>query len=191
MAPSEHRNDTLRNDSKVCENMALLGQWLRQRPWIGLGLGSGLGLLGLPGWFMQGSMVDVDGGIDHPLRVAVVRTLTHHPGLCYRELQTELNAPRYPPPPSGCPATSQGHPYRPREWAHLLFPRRGSSRSSWVPSSTATSDRALEGPTCDPHRIADGRSRRIPSGAGTPNRSESGDGSQCGECPSQAWHPTA
>ena len=92
MAPSEHRNDTLRNDSKVCENMALLGQWLRQRPWIGLGLGSGLGLLGLPGWFMQGSMVDVDGGIDHPLRVAVVRTLTHHPGLCYRELQTELNA---------------------------------------------------------------------------------------------------
>ena len=140
---------------------------------------------------VHASMVDVDGGIDHPLRVAVVRTLTHHPGLCYRELQTELNAAN---------GTLRHHldvlqrrkdPYRPREWAHLLFPRRASSRSSWVPSSTATSDRALEGPTCDPHRIADGRSRRIPSGAGTPNRSESGDGSQCGECPSPAWHPTA
>lgn len=78
--------------------MALLRQWITQRPWLAAGLAgatggitgvvAGLGLFGL-----------ANGGVDtkvnstvHPHRMRILKALEHSPGLCYRELQSNLSA---------------------------------------------------------------------------------------------------
>ena len=78
--------------------MALLKQWISQRPWIAAGIvGATGGLVGL------GSSISAfalsRGGVDakvsdfeHPLRRRILRTLEKCPGLCYRELQSNLSA---------------------------------------------------------------------------------------------------
>lgn len=80
--------------------MALLQQWVRQRPWLAAGLagvvggvsgvaGSLVGIFGSSGIISSNPSDAVD---NHPLRNAVIETLVDHPGLCYRELQRSLNA---------------------------------------------------------------------------------------------------
>ena len=83
--------------------MALLAQWVRQRPWLAAGIASAAG--GIAG--VAGTMAAAASAVgalawqgvssksrnnDHPLRRRVLTTLEKHPGLCYRELQTTLNA---------------------------------------------------------------------------------------------------
>ena len=83
--------------------MPLLAQWTRQRPWLTAGMASAAtGVVGLAGGFVAaagavGAMAF--GGIstrathhEHPLRRRILSTLDAHPGLCYRELQTIMNA---------------------------------------------------------------------------------------------------
>ena len=83
--------------------MALLTQWVRQRPWLAAGIaGTVGGIAGIAqGLAAMTSAVSAlaFGGIatmrqssEHPFRARVLRTLERHPGLCYRELQHELSA---------------------------------------------------------------------------------------------------
>ena len=78
--------------------MALLRQWINQRPWLAAGLvGSTGGILGIGaslsafGFARQGVKTKhLD--FEHPLRKRILRTLEINPGLCYRELQNRLSA---------------------------------------------------------------------------------------------------
>lgn len=82
--------------------MALLEQWRRQRPWLGLGIAGLGGTLAAPftailPWMFTPS---VAGTIshrpiefeEHPLRKRILQILRDEPGLCYRELQKKLSA---------------------------------------------------------------------------------------------------
>ena len=78
--------------------MALLRQWISQRPWLAagiagatgglVGLGSGLSALA----FTRGGVKSKISDYEHPLRQRIIRTLEKSPGLCYRELQSNLSA---------------------------------------------------------------------------------------------------
>ena len=78
--------------------MALLRQWISQRPWLAagiagatgglVGLGSGLSSLA----FTRGGVKSKISDYEHPLRRRIIRTLEKSPGLCYRELQSNLSA---------------------------------------------------------------------------------------------------
>ena len=78
--------------------MALLRQWISQRPWLAagiagatgglVGLGSGLSSLA----FTRGGVKSKISDYEHPLRKRIIRTLEKSPGLCYRELQSNLSA---------------------------------------------------------------------------------------------------
>ena len=78
--------------------MALLRQWISQRPWLAagiagatgglVGLGSGLSSLA----FTRGGVKSKISDYEHPLRQRIIRTLEKSPGLCYRELQSNLSA---------------------------------------------------------------------------------------------------
>ena len=78
--------------------MALLRQWISQRPWLAagiagatgglVGLGSGLSSLA----FTRGGVKSRISDYEHPLRQRILRTLEKSPGLCYRELQSNLSA---------------------------------------------------------------------------------------------------
>ena len=78
--------------------MALLRQWISQRPWLAagiagatgglVGLGSGLSSLA----FTRGGVKSRISNYEHPLRQRIIRTLEKSPGLCYRELQSNLSA---------------------------------------------------------------------------------------------------
>ncbi|NCF96911.1 MAG: ArsR family transcriptional regulator [Euryarchaeota archaeon] len=78
--------------------MALLRQWISQRPWLAagiagatgglVGLGSGLSSLA----FTRGGVKSRISDHEHPLRRRIIRTLEKSPGLCYRELQSNLSA---------------------------------------------------------------------------------------------------
>ena len=78
--------------------MALLKQWISQRPWLGAGLaGATGGLVGLGS--SLSSLAFTRGGVkarisdyEHPLRQRILRTLDKNPGLCYREIQSNLSA---------------------------------------------------------------------------------------------------
>ncbi len=78
--------------------MALLRQWISQRPWLAAGLvGATGGLFGIGS--SLSSLAFTRGGVDakisdfeHPLRRRILRTLDKNPGLCYRELQSNLSA---------------------------------------------------------------------------------------------------
>ena len=76
-------------------SMALLQQWVRQRPWLAAGL-AGLvgGLGGLTSTFTSSGTITtkVSDGDEHPLRISILNTLDQQPGLCYRELQRALQA---------------------------------------------------------------------------------------------------
>ena len=83
--------------------MALLAQWVRQRPWLAAGIAGAAGGIagiahGIAAMTSTASALAF-GGIstkrqssEHPFRTRVLRTLERHPGLCYRELQHELSA---------------------------------------------------------------------------------------------------
>lgn len=78
--------------------MALIRQWITQRPWLAAGLA------GVTGGFagISASMAAIGlarGGVktrirdlEHPLRRRILNTLEKNPGLCYRELQSHLSA---------------------------------------------------------------------------------------------------
>ena len=78
--------------------MALLRQWISQRPWLAAGIaGATGGLFGIGSTLS--SLAFSRGGVDakvsdfeHPLRRRILRTLDRNPGLCYRELQSNLSA---------------------------------------------------------------------------------------------------
>ena len=78
--------------------MALLRQWISQRPWLAAGIaGATGGLFGIGS--SLSSLAFSSGGVDakvsdfeHPLRRRILRTLDKNPGLCYRELQSNLSA---------------------------------------------------------------------------------------------------
>ena len=83
--------------------MALLAQWVRQRPWLAAGIaGAAGGVAGLAhgvvaaasaaSAFAFGGVASKRQQVEHPFRMRVLRTLERHPGLCYRELQHELSA---------------------------------------------------------------------------------------------------
>lgn len=83
--------------------MPLLAQWVRQRPWLSAGLvGAAGGVVGIAsgvaaaatavGAFAVGSVSSRSRAYEHPLRQRILSTLEQHPGLCYRELQSTLNA---------------------------------------------------------------------------------------------------
>jgi DNA-binding transcriptional ArsR family regulator len=83
--------------------MPLLAQWVRQRPWLSAGLvGAAGGVVGIAsgvaaaatavGAFAVGSVSSKSRAYEHPLRQRILSTLEQHPGLCYRELQSTLNA---------------------------------------------------------------------------------------------------
>lgn len=83
--------------------MALLTQWVRERPWLAAGIaGAAGGLAGIAqglAAMASAATAFAFGGIstkrqssEHPFRTRVLRTLERHPGLCYRELQHELSA---------------------------------------------------------------------------------------------------
>ena len=79
--------------------MALLQQWMRQRPWLTAGL-TGLvgGAVGLANaampwaWGARGTLSTHVLAYEHPMRRRIILTLEDSPGLCYRELQKALNA---------------------------------------------------------------------------------------------------
>ena len=79
--------------------MALLQQWMRQRPWLTAGL-TGLvgGAVGLANaampwtWGVRGTLSTQVLAYEHPMRRRIILTLEDSPGLCYRELQKALNA---------------------------------------------------------------------------------------------------
>ena len=87
--------------------MALIEQVVRRRPFFIASIASictsmtGLGSLiiaiipffGTKGIFFSGIVSDRrNKSIEHPLRIKILETLTKKPGLCYRELQKELDA---------------------------------------------------------------------------------------------------
>jgi predicted transcriptional regulator len=82
--------------------MALIAQWVRQRPWISAGLaGAAGGFIGLAGGLAStiGMMGLSKAGVksrvnasEHPFRFRILRTLEAKPGLCYRELQATMGA---------------------------------------------------------------------------------------------------
>ncbi|MBA4694539.1 MAG: hypothetical protein DWC06_00200 [Candidatus Poseidoniales archaeon] len=78
--------------------MALLRQWISQRPWLAAGLaGATGGLLGIGSSisslaFARGGVKARISDYEHPLRQRILRTLDKSPGLCYRELQATLSA---------------------------------------------------------------------------------------------------
>ena len=83
--------------------MPLLAQWVRQRPWLSAGLaGAAGGVVGLAsgiaaaatavGALAMGGVSTKARTYEHPLRQRILSTLEQHPGLCYRELQSTLNA---------------------------------------------------------------------------------------------------
>ncbi len=84
--------------------MPLLSQWVRQRPWLTAGLlGATGGISGIAGGVAAAASAIgaiTLGGVsskskrqhEHPQRVRILATLEENPGLCYRELQTVLNA---------------------------------------------------------------------------------------------------
>lgn len=78
--------------------MALLRQWISQRPWLAAGIaGATGGLVGLGSSlsalaFARGGVKSKISDYEHPLRTRIIRTLEKSPGLCYRELQSNLSA---------------------------------------------------------------------------------------------------
>jgi DNA-binding transcriptional ArsR family regulator len=83
--------------------MALLSQWIRQRPWMAAGfagatstavnIASGfITAAGAVGAMAVGSISTRFPSSEHPQRRRILRTLDEYPGLCYRELQAVLNA---------------------------------------------------------------------------------------------------
>ena len=78
--------------------MALLRQWISQRPWLAAGIaGATGGLVGLGSSlsslaFTRGGVKSRISDYEHPLRQRIIRTLEKSPGLCYRELQSNLSA---------------------------------------------------------------------------------------------------
>lgn len=77
--------------------MALLQQWVRQRPWLAAGLAGLMGGVGgiasqLVGAFSSSGTISTRVGEEHPVRVSILETLDSQPGLCYRELQRTLQA---------------------------------------------------------------------------------------------------
>jgi predicted transcriptional regulator len=84
--------------------MPLLSQWVRQRPWLAAGLlGATSGLSGIAGGVVAaaGAIGAITlGGVsskskhqhEHPQRLRILSALEVNPGLCYRELQSVLNA---------------------------------------------------------------------------------------------------
>ena len=76
--------------------MALLKQWVNQRPWLAAGIaGATGGILGIGS--SLSSLMLARGGVkarvqdfEHPLRQRILKTLERNPGLCYRELQSTL-----------------------------------------------------------------------------------------------------
>ena len=83
--------------------MALLSQWVGQRPWLAAGMaGVAGGITGIAQGiaamvstataFTFGSISTKRQSNEHPFRTRILRTLERHPGLCYRELQHELSA---------------------------------------------------------------------------------------------------
>lgn len=84
--------------------MPLLSQWVRQRPWLAAGLiGVTSGLSGIAGGVVAaaGAIGAITlGGVsskskhqhEHPQRLRILSALEVNPGLCYRELQSVLNA---------------------------------------------------------------------------------------------------
>ena len=79
--------------------MALLQQWMRQRPWLSAGL-TGIvgGVVGIASaampwaWGAKGTISTHVLAYEHPMRRRILVTLEDSPGLCYRELQKALNA---------------------------------------------------------------------------------------------------
>lgn len=78
--------------------MALLKQWISQRPWLAAGIaGATGGLLGIGSSisslaFARGGVKAQISEFEHPLRQRILKTLEKNPGLCYRELQSTLSA---------------------------------------------------------------------------------------------------
>ena len=78
--------------------MALLKQWITQRPWLAAGIaGATGGILGIGSslssmMFTRGSVKARLAEFEHPLRRRIMLTLEKKPGLCYRELQSHLSA---------------------------------------------------------------------------------------------------
>ena len=90
---------TLNWEQRAVGFMALLQQWIRQRPWLVAGL-TGLvgGAVGLASaampwtWGARGVISSHVLAHEHPMRRRILITLEDSPGLCYRELQKQLNA---------------------------------------------------------------------------------------------------
>jgi predicted transcriptional regulator len=78
--------------------MALIRQWINQRPWLAAGLtGATGGILGIGAQigalaFPRGTVNTKLREFEHPLRRRILHTLEKNPGLCYRELQSHLSA---------------------------------------------------------------------------------------------------
>jgi len=78
--------------------MALLKQWITQRPWLAAGIaGATGGILGIGSslsslMFTRGGVKSRVREFEHPLRQRIMKTLEKKPGLCYRELQSHLSA---------------------------------------------------------------------------------------------------
>ena len=78
--------------------MALLKQWITQRPWLAAGIaGATGGILGIGSslsslMFTRGGVKSRVREFEHPLRRRIMKTLEKKPGLCYRELQSHLSA---------------------------------------------------------------------------------------------------
>ena len=82
--------------------MALLSQWVRQRPWLTTGLvgaagsisgfahyiATGIGAIGVSKAGVKTRSINHE----HPFRYRILRTLESKPGLCYRELQSTMSA---------------------------------------------------------------------------------------------------
>ena len=78
--------------------MALLKQWVNQRPWLAAGIAGATG--GIIGFSSSlSSLMFARGGVkakvneyEHPLRKRIIKTLEKSPGIHYRELQSKLSA---------------------------------------------------------------------------------------------------
>jgi DNA-binding transcriptional ArsR family regulator len=78
--------------------MALISQWINQRPWLAAGIaGATGGFAGLAGGvfggvgFSRGVIDTTIRELEHPVRRRILNTLDAKPGLCYRELQSTLS----------------------------------------------------------------------------------------------------
>ena len=78
--------------------MALLKQWVNQRPWLAAGIaGATGGIIGFGSslsslMFTRGGVKSRVSEFEHPLRQRIIKTLEKSPGLHYRELQSKLSA---------------------------------------------------------------------------------------------------